>query len=444
MASRRTAAVSLLALAHASEKSGWFLNDDGHWEHTDGTIYGGGKTDAGKDGSGADDGKTNTGKDDSGADDGKTDADGKDGSGADDGGKSGWTLNDDGEWVSADGTAKDAAACGGADALSAFPAPRTCVEYAGAERCWYTFVPSPRPAAPVPLVVDMHGFGSCADAHARYSGWRAIAELGGAVVAWPQGSRTADGFPSWGAGRASDPANKFPVDDVGFLRELVARVLADGAGGVADPARVIMAGHSNGCMMAQRVALDASELVAAVGCSSGYLLEPPGAAAPAGYSPVPVVTVHGTLDPTVPYSSANVEHWARINGCTEAHAVDGEVTRYAHANDGSLCAALITLAGAGHSLAGGAPELVWEMVRALRRDGAPPPTPPPPLPPSAAALGSTASAPSLPPAAAADAGVPLDVFIGVVAAAVAALVLFAVALGWWVCRKGGGRRGVDV
>jgi len=273
-------------------------------------------------------------------------------------------------------------------------------------------------------------------------------ELGGAVVAWPQGSRTADGFPSWGAGRASDPANKFPVDDVGFLRELVARVLADGAGGVADPARVIMAGHSNGCMMAQRVALDASELVAAVGCSSGYLLEPPGAAAPAGYAPVPVVTVHGTLDPTVPYSSANVEHWARINGCsapsTEAHAVDGEVTRYAHANDGSLCAALITLAGAGHSLAGGAPELVWEMVRALRRDGAPPPTPPPPLPPSAAALGSTASAPSLPPPAAADAGVPLDVFIGVVAAAVAALVLFAVALGWWVCRKGGGRRGVDV
>ena len=59
-------------------------------------------------------------------------------------------------------------------------------------------------------------------------------------------------------------------------------------------------------------------------------------------------------------------------------------------------------------------------------------------------LGSTASAPSLPPPAAADAGVPLDVFIGVVAAAVAALVLFAVALGWWVCRKGGGRRGVDV
>ena len=100
MASRRTTAVSLLALAHASEKSGWFLNDDGLWEHTDGTIYGGGKTDAGKDDSGADDGKTSTGKDNSGAADGKADADGKDGSGADDGGKSGWTLNDEGEWVS--------------------------------------------------------------------------------------------------------------------------------------------------------------------------------------------------------------------------------------------------------------------------------------------------------------------------------------------------------
>ena len=117
MASRRTAAVSLLALAQASEKSGWFLNDDGHWEHTDGTIYGGGKTDTGKDGSGADDGKTDAGKDNSGAADGKADADGKDGSGADDGGKSGWTLNDDGEWVSADGTAKDAAACGGARSM---------------------------------------------------------------------------------------------------------------------------------------------------------------------------------------------------------------------------------------------------------------------------------------------------------------------------------------
>ena len=179
-----------------------------------------------------------------------------------------------------------------------------------------------RGGGPVPLVVDMRLW-RCADAHARYSGWRAIAELGGAVVAWPQGSRTADGFPSWGAGRASDPANKFPVDGVGFLRELVARVLADGAGGVADPARVIMAGHSNGCMMAQRVALDASSSSPPSAAARATCSSRPARPRRPGYSPVPVVTVHGTLDPTVPYSSANVEHWARINGCSAERAVDG-------------------------------------------------------------------------------------------------------------------------
>jgi len=192
--------------------------------------------------------------------------------------------------------------------------------------------------APPPLVVDMHGLMGCAYHMWRFSGWREAADAHGFVVAWPQSSQAlaghAEQFSSWNAGRCCSSASAARVDDVGFLRKMT---LATIAAHNVDPARVYFAGHSNGCMMAQKMALEASDLVAAVCCHAGYLMQAPDAdafpARPPGYSPVAVMTIQGAADTVVPWARAwsggsvgaddvwwpgaphNLAMWAKLNGC---------------------------------------------------------------------------------------------------------------------------------
>jgi poly(3-hydroxybutyrate) depolymerase len=83
------------------------------------------------------------------------------------------------------------------------------------------------------------------------------------VIVWPNGVNR-----SWNAADCCGAAHARGVDDVGFLRALVARLSSEFP---IDPTRVYVSGWSNGCMMAQRLAVEASDLIAAVGCMAGYL-----------------------------------------------------------------------------------------------------------------------------------------------------------------------------
>ena len=78
-----------------------------------------------------------------------------------------------------------------------------------------------------------------------------MAEQNNFILVTPQGVEK-----SWNAGRCCGQARaaKLNVDDVSFLRMVAADVLAAEPG--VDPTRVYFAGHSTGCMMAQRMALD--------------------------------------------------------------------------------------------------------------------------------------------------------------------------------------------
>jgi len=102
-----------------------------------------------------------------------------------------------------------------------------------------------------------------------------------------------------------------------------------------DSDRIYASGWSNGCAMAQRMAMESSHIFAAVGCMSFYLLMTPNN----NYSPIPVMEVHGFLDQVVLYESSvlsvptnpeawtdpeaiqtgaieNLYEWANLNGCT--------------------------------------------------------------------------------------------------------------------------------
>ena len=101
-----------------------------------------------------------------------------------------------------------------------------------------------------------------------------------------------------------------------------------------DTTRVYFTGHSYGCAMAQRVLAQASDLVAAVACFSGYhqLVNDrevfPLPKLSSEYTPRPLMMLHGTADPLVPYmpfdspgpyfspgAEESLASWGGYNGC---------------------------------------------------------------------------------------------------------------------------------
>eukprot|EP00392_Amoebophrya_sp_AT5.2_P010618 g10683.t1 len=197
------------------------------------------------------------------------------------------------------------------------------------------------------LVLDLHGFGDCASSHARMSGWKAEADRKAAqrgernlMVVYPQAAAV-DGYPTWAADGTSGavPGSSYSktahIDDLGFLRKLLNVVkgpstsTASSAGGATssgtsvgggssfDPGRIYVAGYSNGCMMAQRFALETSALVAAVGCASANLLNPPETRPWYFTNPVAFLQVHGNADRVgaTPFDVGNARRWALYNGC---------------------------------------------------------------------------------------------------------------------------------
>lgn len=140
---------------------------------------------------------------------------------------------------------------------------------------------------PMPLVVVMHGaFGTPEQTRAA-TGWDALADREGFVVAYPAGAGR-----TWNAGRCCGLAYAHKVDDVDYLHRLVEELILSDQ---VDRRRVYAVGMSNGAMMAYAWACARPDDLAGIG---------PVAGARVAECPVPptvnVVAIHGTADHNVP------------------------------------------------------------------------------------------------------------------------------------------------
>src|SRR5437763_5257907 len=147
-----------------------------------------------------------------------------------------------------------------------------------------------------PLILALHfatGTGAQMERESRYTG---EASRSGFVVAYP----TASANHFWAIDR-----------DLGRLTKTL-----DAIESVAcvDPARVYVSGISNGGFMATVLACRMADRVAAAALFAPGI-NGIGACAPS--RPVPVLEVHGTSDPIVPYRGvpAFIAGWARRDGC---------------------------------------------------------------------------------------------------------------------------------
>ncbi len=186
-------------------------------------------------------------------------------------------------------------------------------------------VPDDAGSAPLPLVILLHGYSGNGFAQNFIFPFSGEVDSHRFLYALPDGTRDAVGKRFWNASDACCNFGKLQIDDVGFLRALIADVKASHA---VDPARIFLIGHSNGGFMALRMACEASDLVTGVVSIAGAAALPmPSCPGPA----IPVLQIHGTADETIPYLGGNTgalgaefpsaivtaQGYATRNGCSE-------------------------------------------------------------------------------------------------------------------------------
>jgi len=255
----------------------------------------------------------------------------------------------------------------------------------GVERAYTVRVPSVADATrSLPLVIALHGRGGTGQRMAHWSGLDAKADAEGFLLVAPEGTGNPRGwYTGFGAGGA--------IDDVGFIGALIDTLAVRYR---VDRGRVYVAGHSNGGVLAHRIASDLSTRIAAAAVVAGALgvrsgdgrttnIEPPRA-------PVPMLILHGDADDVVPYDAIALaprgsrpipapdaaRFWARANECgsLEPHrdtSAGGRVIRDRWESGCRAPVVFVTVRGGDHGWPRGATleatDVIWEFFRQHRR-----------------------------------------------------------------------------
>ena len=226
------------------------------------------------------------------------------------------------------------------------------VDVNGTARSYELFVPvTYKPDNPSALVLNFHGLLGNPAQQADWSQFNQSAQLRGMLVAYPAGIGN-----SFNAGACCGEANSQGVDDIGFARALVDKLLAEHC---IDPRRVYVTGMSNGGHMAHTLACEAADVFAAAASVTGVMGLPPSECQPS--RPISIMDFHGTADSIVAYGGygpgyppvdAMMEDWAERNGCSPVSEVsfqEGDVTCESWPGcDGDVEVTLCTIDGGGH------------------------------------------------------------------------------------------------
>ena len=252
------------------------------------------------------------------------------------------------------------------------------LSHGGRERSAIVHVP-PRAVEmrSLPMILNFHGGGGHAGNEQEYSLMDPVADREIFVAVYPNGTgRFGKRLLTWNAGTCCAYSVINNVDDVGFVRALVAELAQRIP---IDRSRVYATGLSNGGMMAHRLAAEAADIVAAVAPVAGGMVAP----AIRSSRNVPVTHIHSVNDPRAlyagglglpfPMTNSRVFHpnidqmiarWVNHNGCsTEPIVMDRRfdrdarrhtATRYVYSNcRGGAEVSLWKLTGAGHVWPGG-------------------------------------------------------------------------------------------
>jgi polyhydroxybutyrate depolymerase len=202
------------------------------------------------------------------------------------------------------------------------------LRHEGRNRAYIVHVPPRAAGGALPVVIAFHGGGGEAAGFQRYAGLDALSDREGFVVVYPYGTGVLPRrLLTWNAGDCCGYSMDRGIDDVAFT----AALLGDLEGRVpVDRGRVYATGHSNGAMMAHRLAADRPDLVVAIAPVAGAA----SVDVPADARAVAVLHIHSVDDPRALYEGglgppfpgtdvrsqhrpveASLDAWLRRNGC---------------------------------------------------------------------------------------------------------------------------------
>jgi polyhydroxybutyrate depolymerase len=246
-----------------------------------------------------------------------------------------------------------------------------------------------RPAHPatrdLPVVVILHGRDMTPAGIEQRTGFLGL--VGPALVAYPAGFDQ-----SWNAGYCCGAAHRAGIDDVAFLENVIAQILATEPPAPTHP--VYLVGYSNGGRMAYQLACSdpgafsgvaAVEAVAVSTCNQ--------------VRPVPLIEVASSGDPllTIPASghpkhiaghveptvTALVRNWRQLEGCAPASTPTTypalQITEWSHCDAPGRVALAVYQGGSHHWPAGGAAtpsasQLIWDFFQHPAPESASAPT----------------------------------------------------------------------
>jgi len=262
--------------------------------------------------------------------------------------------------------------------------PRRQIQHGGEARFFNIHKANKIRTQKVPLIIDIHGYsvpiyndlltlgaslisvhGSGMKGQYQASGFRDYSagfahwpDNKGYTVVYPEGTGADK---SWNAGPGCcGSAQSAGKDDSGFIRAIIEYMINTQSDLCnVDPQRIYLTGHSNGCALAQRVAIESSDLVAAVACMGMYRLQFPMPAS-GSWTPRPIMEIHGTNDPVIAYHNfarawphgavENARYLARDFNCmqsfTTSHTGFNKIHHTQCANGAEV--QLMTIPGARH------------------------------------------------------------------------------------------------
>lgn len=185
----------------------------------------------------------------------------------------------------------------------------------GQYRSYRLYVPAIYTGASArPLILNLHGYTSNAQQQQLYSNFMPIADTANFLMVFPNGTFSS-GQRFWNAGLSSALVN-----DIAFLSALIDSL--DLTYNI-NLNRVYSTGMSNGGYMSHTLACELSNRITAIASVTGSIFNTQYGSNCHPMRPLPVMQIHGTNDPTVPYIGSStsmpidsvVKYWVTKNNC---------------------------------------------------------------------------------------------------------------------------------
>lgn len=199
------------------------------------------------------------------------------------------------------------------------------IEVGDLTRKYLVHVPAKyNPANPTPLLMSFHGGGAHMEYQASDKNYGQISKSDkeGFIVVFPNGySKLGGKFATWNAGTCCGPARDKNVDDIAFVKQMIANL--SGQLNI-DKGRIFATGMSNGGMFSHRLACEMSDTFKAIASVAG----PDGTTSCTPKNPISILHIHARNDDHAVFEGGSGKNSMSKSTITDFVSVPETISRW--------------------------------------------------------------------------------------------------------------------